>query len=137
MEQRVLVCGGRDYSDARLLNAVLDAAHEANPIVVLIHGAARGADTLAADWAKQRGVLATAYPADWAHEGRKAGPIRNQQMLNSGKPHLVIAFPGGKGTLDMITRAEAAGVPVARVTPPISQRSCDEDEDISHVRGAD
>lgn len=122
MEQRVLVCGGRDFNDARLLNAVLDAAHEANPIVVLIHGAARGADALAADWAKQRGILATAYPADWAHEGRKAGPLRNQRMLNSGKPHLVIAFPGGKGTADMISRAEADGVPVARVSSPLSSK---------------
>jgi hypothetical protein len=98
---------------------VLDAAHSANPIVCLIHGAARGADALAADWAKQRGIHAIAYPADWAHEGRKAGPIRNQQMLNSGKPHIVIAFPGGKGTDDMISRSEAAGVPVVRVTRPV------------------
>ena len=116
MEQRVLVCGGRAYNDAKSLNMVLDAAHSANPIVCLIHGAARGADALAADWARQRGILALAYPADWAHEGRRAGPIRNQQMLNSGKPHIVIAFPGGKGTADMISRAEAAGVPVVRVT---------------------
>jgi len=119
MEQRVLVCGGRNYNDARSLNMVLDAAHSANPIICLIHGAARGADALAADWAKQRGILTTAYPADWAHEGRKAGPLRNQQMLNSGKPHIVIAFPGGAGTADMISRAEAAGVPVVRVTKSV------------------
>lgn len=54
MEQRVLVCGGRDYADAKSLGMVLDAAHSANPIVCLIHGAARGADTLAADWALSR-----------------------------------------------------------------------------------
>lgn len=49
MKQRVLVCGGRDYDDRDSLVTVLDAAHYANPIECLIHGAARGADTLAAD----------------------------------------------------------------------------------------
>jgi hypothetical protein len=115
MQQRVLVCGGRDYADQGQLYRVLDAAHAANPIVCLIHGGARGADTLAADWALERDVLCNAYVADWGRDGKAAGPIRNQQMIDLGKPHMVIAFPGGKGTADMIRKAEAAGVPVVRV----------------------
>lgn len=115
MEQRVLVCGGRDYDNAESLNAVLDAAHYANPIVCLIHGAARGADTLAADWALAHGVLCNAYPADWERDRKAAGPIRNRRMLDLGKPHLVLAFPGGSGTADMIKQATKAGVPVVRV----------------------
>lgn len=119
MEQRVLVCGGRDYSDKRSLTIVLDAAHFANPIVCLIHGAARGADQLAADWALDNDVLCNAYPADWDRDGKAAGPLRNQRMLDLGKPHLVIAFPGGRGTADMIKKAEAARVPVVRVTKAV------------------
>lgn len=119
MEQKVLVCGGRDYSDAKSLNMVLDVVHSANPVVMLIHGAARGADTLAEKWAEANGVTSNAYPADWKRDGRAAGPIRNQRMLDECKPHIVIAFPGGKGTEDMISRADAAGVPVVRVTRPV------------------
>lgn len=115
MKQRVLVCGGRDYGDRDQLFRVLDAAHLANPIVCLIHGAARGADQLAGDWALDRDVLCTGYAADWERDGRAAGPIRNQKMLDTGKPDMVIAFPGGRGTADMIRKAEAAGVPVVRV----------------------
>jgi hypothetical protein len=115
MEQRVLVCGGRDYDDRRSLDMVLNAAHSANPIVCLIHGAARGADTLAADWALAHDVLCNAYPADWDRDGKAAGPIRNRRMLENGKPHIVIAFPGGRGTADMIKQATKAGVPVVRV----------------------
>jgi hypothetical protein len=115
MQQRILVCGGRDYDDRDQLFRILDAAHLANPVILLIHGAARGADTLAADWALSRGILCQAYPADWAAHGNAAGPIRNRQMLEDGKPHLVIAFAGGKGTADMIRQAEAANVPVVRV----------------------
>jgi hypothetical protein len=53
--------------------------------------AARGADTLAEEWAKVRGIPCT---ADWDDLGRKAGPIRNAQMLRKGRPELVVACPG-------------------------------------------
>lgn len=125
MQQRALVCGGRDYDDRDQLFRILDAAHVANPIVCLIHGAARGADSLAADWALDRDVLCNAYPADWDRDGKAAGPIRNQRMLDEGKPHIVIAFPGGRGTADMIRRAEKADIPVVRVKPSAHAQSED------------
>lgn len=115
MQQRVLVCGGRDYADRQTLYAVLDVAHEANPISVLITGMARGADQLGYDWAVSHIIAVAPFPADWRTHGRKAGPIRNQQMLDEGRPHLVIAFPGGVGTADMISSAEAVDIPVVRV----------------------
>lgn len=120
MRQRVLVCGGRDYQDGQAMYRVLDAAHNANPIEVLIHGAARGADTIADDWARSRLVRIESYKitkADWALHGKAAGPIRNRAMLVGGKPDLVIAFPTkrSKGTFDMIRQANAAGVPVTEI----------------------
>ena len=55
------------------------------------------------------------YMADWDGLGRKAGPIRNQRMLDDGKPDLGIAFPGGRGTADMVRRAREAGVETIQV----------------------
>jgi hypothetical protein len=52
------------------------------------------------------------YPADWARHGNAAGLVRNQQMLDDGKPDLAVAFPGGKGTADMVRRARKAGIPI-------------------------
>lgn len=115
MQQRVLVCGGRDYINRALLYAVLDIAHAANPIEALIHGNAKGADQLADRWAEGKVKTLTFTPL-WEEHGKAAGPLRNQKMLDEGKPHLVIAFPGGRGTADMIKRAKAAGVPVCQVT---------------------
>lgn len=115
MQQKVLVCGGRDYDNRDQLFRVLDAAHMANPIILLIHGDAKGADALAKEWAHNSGVFCQAYPANWKELGKAAGPIRNRLMLEDGKPHIVIAFPGGSGTADMIKRAETADVPVVRV----------------------
>lgn len=109
---KILVCGGRDFSDRDALFAALDAAHERRPIQVLIHGAARGADSLAGEWADERGVLSAAMKALWEKHGRKAaGPIRNRGMLLL-RPDGVIAFPGGSGTADMVAAAREVDVPV-------------------------
>jgi predicted Rossmann-fold nucleotide-binding protein len=109
---RVLVCGGRDYNDHDALYAALDRLHAEHNFTVVIAGGARGADTLAAQWAEHRGIPVEVYMADWQKLGRKAGPIRNQRMLDEGAPDLVVAFAGGTGTAGMMALARNAGVPV-------------------------
>jgi hypothetical protein len=118
---RLLVCGGRHFLDRDRVFAALDRVDARHPIGVLIHGGARGADKLAAEWAARRGIPAEEYPAQWDLHGRGAGPIRNRQMLEEGRPHAVVAFPGndhtavlGVGTADMVGRAAAAALPVWR-----------------------
>lgn len=115
MQQTVLVCGGRNYANRDMLFSILNYAHAANPIKLLIHGGASGADDLAGEWARYVGVPWRAFPAAWKSEGKSAGPKRNQKMIDEGKPDMVIAFPGGAGTADMVSRAEQADVPVAKV----------------------
>lgn len=113
---RLLVCGGRNFQNRTLLFQVLDHIHTARgPVTAVIHGAYRGADTLADSWAKTRGIKPEPYPADWTAHGPAAGPIRNRQMLVEGKPDYVIAFIGDRGTQNMIDQAKAAGVPGATV----------------------
>lgn len=111
---RVLVCGGRDYADGDAVFRALDRVRAGRGIAILIHGAAPGADDLAGQWAHERGVPILPFPANWRGYGKGAGPIRNRQMLEEGRPDGVVAFPGGRGTADMIRQAEAAGVPVWR-----------------------
>ncbi len=84
--------------------------------IEIISGMARGVDTLAVDWAINNWCKWHEFPADWEANGTAAGPIRNQKMLDEGKPDLVIAFPGGSGTADMVRRAKAAGVKVVEIT---------------------
>lgn len=112
---RVLVSGSRHFSDSRLLAEVLDrVGREQGPITEVIEGEARGADTLARLWAERRGIEVHKFPADWTAHGKAAGHIRNKQMLDEGKPDLVIAFlaPNSRGTANMISQTEKAGVPV-------------------------
>lgn len=113
--KRVLVCGGRDFNFPGSVYRALDIFRAERGIALVIHGAARGADRLAGEWAAERGVPVVEYPADWAAHGRAAGPKRNQRMIDEGKPDFVVAFPGGAGTADMVRRAKAAGIPVWEV----------------------
>ncbi|MDP9652003.1 DUF2493 domain-containing protein [Paraburkholderia caledonica] len=112
---KVIVCGGRDYGNAEMLNLVLDELHAKTPIAMLINGGAKGADSLAFDWglSKPSVHLHTVF-AEWDTYGRKAGPMRNAAMLKLN-PDLIVAFPGGRGTANMIAQSRAAGVPVIEV----------------------
>jgi hypothetical protein len=122
---RVLVCGGRDYNDRKYFISFLDKLCEERgwktpedeygnwlPAITIIHGGARGADSMADDYAIVNWTGLKVYPAQWAKYGKKAGYIRNQKMLDEGKPNVVVAFPGGKGTQMMKDLARKAGVEV-------------------------
>lgn len=123
---KILVCGGRDFEDWKKFNSVMydivfGRTGTPNDVEMLptgieiIAGGATGADSLAIEWAIANWVPFIEYPADWKQYGKKAGYIRNKQMLEEGKPDLVVAFPGGRGTANMIKLAEEAGVEVIRV----------------------
>lgn len=105
---KVLVCGSRHFNDEGLLRSVLDT----KSISKIIHGMARGADTLGGAYAELHGIPVDAYPALWDTYGRRAGPIRNARMLKEGQPDLVVAFRGSnsRGTQNMIDQAKKAGV---------------------------
>jgi hypothetical protein len=111
---KVLVCGGRDYTDSAFVSYVLDVIHAKKSITLVIHGCANGADSFAQQWSEAHPGECTSFgvPADWKKHGSRAGPVRNRLMLELGKPDLVIAFEGGAGTRDMTAAAVAAGVRV-------------------------
>lgn len=113
---RVLVCGGRDYDDGETLARTLDRLHARHgDALEIVHGAARGADLLAEEWAKQNEVPYIGVPARWRKGGKNAGPERNKRMLDRYQPKGVVAFPGGNGTANMIRQAKEAGLSVWQI----------------------
>lgn len=128
-KKRILVCGGRRYGitmtddgyfvpnrkQVATLNTYLDNMLSEFPDMLIIHGEAKGADSLAKDWAKSRNIEQIGFPAQWNKYGKAAGFLRNTEMLEVGKPDIVVAFPGGTGTAMMCKIAAAADVEVRKV----------------------
>ena len=119
---RLLICGGRDYNNWAEFNRCVDNFLEERghlepeyqmPVdVKIIHGNAKGADSLADQYAVVNWTGLEVYPAKWEEHGKAAGIIRNKQMLDEGKPDVVLAFPGGRGTAHMKRIARERGIEV-------------------------
>ena len=124
---RILVCGSRhygsSYEEREHIRDVLDEYMDAD--VTIIQGEARGVDTQAKIWAGMNNKPCLNFPAGWKEYGRAAGPIRNKQMLQEGKPDLVIAFlaPNSRGTANMVQQATKAGIPTRIVNIGTSTQS--------------
>lgn len=109
----ILVCGNRTLPDDAIGVMRRRLAHLPDGSQVrLVHGGCRGADRLAHRLAQERGWLISEYPPDWKRYGLAAGPIRNQRMLDEGRPDKVWAFVErlSGGTFDMVQRARRAGI---------------------------
>lgn len=120
---RVIVCGSRRtgiatdraaLERAAVANALDALFPPANRPSLLIHGAAKGVDTIAGNWAENVGVPVYAVKAEWSRFGDNAGPMRNAAMLLA-RPDFVVAFPGGDGTANMKDLARRAGVAVVEL----------------------
>ncbi|KKN86896.1 hypothetical protein LCGC14_0264590 [marine sediment metagenome] len=108
---RILICGDRNWTDREAIWEYLDSIPAGS---VIIEGDARGADRIAGDIAAEMGFEVEVYPAQWDRYGRAAGPIRNTQMLDEGKPVIVVYchddLDNSKGTKNMVTQATKLGL---------------------------
>jgi hypothetical protein len=111
MAIKILICGSRNIEPVSLLRRILRGVPK-NSIV--IHGAARGVDGTAGVVAKELGLEVQELPANWTRDGKGAGSIRNQLMLDQN-PDIVVAVHEdpllGRGTRDMVDRARRKKVP--------------------------
>jgi hypothetical protein len=126
---RILICGSRDFSDWEIIHEILDGYKTSD--LVVIHGACnteldtrrnkilgQGADAIAHDWCIKNNVKYQAWPANWEKHGKRAGFLRNTEMLEKGKPDIVIGFmnePASNGTSMMLNIAKKAGIPTYRI----------------------
>lgn len=107
----VLACGSRDFTNREIIAQTLEA--ELRPGDTLLHGGASGADRLSGYAATGLGFPVHVMPAQWSVYGKRAGIIRNREMLDQN-PRLVIAFWDGqsRGTAYTIHLAQERNIPV-------------------------
>ena len=107
----VIIAGGRNHLITYANRVQLDRLREDWDITSIVHGGARGIDTQAGEWAQLSNLPVQAFPADWKRYGLSAGPLRNEEMARHvGRHGGLIAFPGGKGTADMLRTARKHGL---------------------------
>lgn len=123
---RIIVTGSREYEDRDHLFACLDlhlaVCVDKNDVLTIVHGGARGADSLAHEWvwSKRATYYATVHapevhPADWGTFGKKAGPMRNIKMAALGADRCIAFYQDGaanRGTQHMVNTAIKHNIPV-------------------------
>lgn len=113
MDRRVIVTGSRNWKDKESVRKWFGRFNTTIGSVVIVHGACSGFDQIAAEVAEEYGYTVEPHPADWDKHGKKAGPMRNQEMADSGAEYAV-GFPMKKstGTWDCLRRCFDSGIPV-------------------------
>ncbi len=114
---RVLVCGGRHVQDADSICREVVRLHTKDPITVLIHGCLAGAGMIAEAWGRRNGIAIVRYPPNWEFYGKKAEGLRNGFMIADSRADLVLAFPGGRHTADLVQRAADGNIAVLEIAP--------------------
>ena len=113
---KILFCGARDWKNIEMIFSTMKTLKEKFGEFTVIEGEAAGADSIARECAIELCLPVEKYPADWNKFHKAAGPIRNKQMLDEGKPNGVVAFHPdielSKGTKNMVWLARKANVPV-------------------------
>lgn len=108
---RILICGDREWNNKK---SIYDYVKTLPKDTVIIEGEANGADKLSRICGEELGLEVLKFPAKWEIYGKAAGPIRNQQMLDEGRPEKVVAFhhdlSKSRGTKDMVERARRKGI---------------------------
>lgn len=114
MKPNVLFFGGRTFNNSAIISVVLDRLPYilGTTCFAVVHGGARGADSLSGQMAMARGLPVIIVNANWEFYGKRAGPIRNAWMLDFCHPIYAVGFPGGVGTADMNRQCHARKIPV-------------------------
>lgn len=117
---RCIIAGCRNFTGYAYLKAVCDYAFKNVDLadVTIISGGAKGTDSLGEKYAKEHNISLEIYPADWEKFGKRAGPVRNSQMAETGT-HLLAFWDGvSRGTKNMIEQAEGKGLKVTVIKLP-------------------
>jgi hypothetical protein len=107
------VVGSRDFTDYELMRAYIDENVKLDEYDKVVSGGAKGADTLAEKFARERGLLPVIFKPDWTRYGKQAGFLRNTDIVDASDA--LVAFlthENSNGTLDSIQKARARGIPV-------------------------
>lgn len=114
---KIAFTGGVDCNDHRAIWAALDKALAKHSGMALVHGGSpRGAEAIAAAWARNRGVAQIVFKPDWTRHA-KAAPFKRNDAMLAVLPIGVVAFPGSGISANLADKAKKLGIPVWHFGP--------------------
>ena len=108
---KIIIAGGRDFSNEELLTSKCDEIIS-NRLCEIVSGGAKGADRLGEFYAIDRNYEIHRFPADWDKFGKRAGFLRNAEMAEYADELIAFWDGASKGTKHMIDLATQKGLVV-------------------------
>jgi hypothetical protein len=112
MREKIVICGSRTAKNRAELESWLNATIDTTKNPTIRTGGAEGTDQMAKEWAEKKGLHHEEHPAEWKRYGKKAGPIRNAQMMQGASQVLANWDGTSKGTANALKQARAKGLKV-------------------------
>jgi hypothetical protein len=109
---KLAIIGSRSFNNYELMKSTITSNFEGIKIALILSGGARGADSLAEVLGKELGIPVKVILPDWKHYGKKAGLIRNTEIIKESDAIAAFWDGSSRGTLDSIRKAEKLGKPV-------------------------
>lgn len=132
---RLILCGGRHFDDAALIERQLDQVHAQYNITVLIHGGLPAIGTPAEVWARRHTVHVVRYPANWQLLGKQADDIRNRFMLEDARPDFLLALPGGRHTHSLVQIAQQMNIGIIHADEDPHHKTASMGEEFPDIDG--
>ena len=114
MGEKVAIVGSRAWQDHDMVRDYVYSLDEDDTVV---SGGAKGVDSWAQIYAEERGLKTLIFPADWDTHGKKAGHLRNHDIVENCDRLVAFWSDGSTGTANSISRARKAGRPVCIFSP--------------------
>ena len=108
---KLLIAGSRSISDYDLIDFSIKRSGYVHDIIEIVSGSTRGVDRLGEVWANNRGIIVTQFIPDWASQGKKAGILRNIEMVKYADAAVIIWDGESRGTKHTIDAINAARLP--------------------------
>lgn len=112
---KVIIAGSRHYQHDEVWDDICDVVcnlKQWSNLTEIVSGGSKGVDQIGESFAMTFNFPLKQFPADWEGLGRKAGPIRNQQMADYADVLVAIWDGQSRGTMDMVNKMKAAGKPI-------------------------
>ena len=116
---KIIIAGGRDITDMELVKkAIIDSGFD---ITECVCGAAKGVDTLGANYCRGKNIPVKMFPANWALHNKAAGPIRNKQMADYADALILVWDGTSRGSSNMLQTMMKLNKPVFQIRKVIKE----------------